>query len=360
MSGWITRTEKGRWKARLRVPGGSTRSKTWNRKVDAEKWLRNELAKIDRGEWLDPKLARTGFGEWAQQWIETRHHLKPKTLLGYQSLLRTHLLPRFGPVPLSSIEPHAIEVWVTDLHRRGLSAGRTRQAHQLLSMILKAAVRVRRLSSNPATGTPLPKSPQREKRYLTAGQVTELADAVPDRYRALIYVLAYGGLRWAEAVGLKRKRVHLLRRRLEIVETLSEVGGRLVWTSPKNRQSRTVATPTFVADLLASHIGAYVKDDDLEALVFTTAAGGPVRHSNYRRRVWLPAREAIGEPELRIHNLRDTCASLLIAADAHPKAVQEHLGHSSITVTMDVYGHLYESSRDDLAERLEQQHRQSM
>lgn len=114
MSGWITRTPTGRWKARLRVPGGGTRSKTWDRKVDAEKWLRNELGKLDRGEWLDPKLARTAFGEWAGSWIDTRRHLKPKTLLGYESLLRTHLLPRFGSVPLSAIDPQAIESWVTD------------------------------------------------------------------------------------------------------------------------------------------------------------------------------------------------------------------------------------------------------
>lgn len=354
MAGWIIKTDNGRWKARLSITGAGTRNKTFDRKIDAEKWLRNEQARLDRSEWTDPRLARTHFAEWATPWLDTRRHLKPKTLAGYESLLTVHLLPRFGQLPLYAIDPLMIETWVVELSDGGLSASRTRQAHQLLSMILKAAVRARRLPSNPAEGTPLPRATRRPARFLTADQVDELAALVPGRYRGLIYVLAYGGLRWAEAVGLKLEHVNLLRRRLEIIETLSEVKGRLFAVPPKTWEARTIALPPFVADILGEHIGRFAGDTK-DGPLFVTDQGAPLRSSNFRRWVWQPAVAELGEEGLRIHDLRHTCASLLIAAGAHPGHVREHLGHSSIRVTMDVYGHLYEDVRDEIAERLERQ-----
>lgn len=352
MAGWIIKTDHGRWKARLSVTGQGTRNKTFDRKIDAEKWLRNEQARLDRSEWTDPRLARTTFAEWAIPWLDTRRHLKPKTLAGYESLLKVHLLPRFGKQPLAAIDPLSIETWVVQLTDSGLSPSRTRQAHQLLSMILKAAVRARRLAMNPAEGTPLPRSIRRAPRFLTADQVDRLAALVPDRFRALIYVLTYGGLRWAEAVGLRREHVNLLRRRIVVAETLSEVSGQLYPVPPKTWESRTVAIPPFVADILGEHIGRFTEGNE-DGLLFTTNDGTPLRSSNFRRWVWRPALTQLGEEGLRVHDLRHTCASLLIAAGAHPGLVREHLGHSSIRVTMDVYGHLYEDVRDEIAERLE-------
>ncbi len=182
----------------------------------------------------------------------------------------------------------------------------------------------------------------------------ELADLVPRRYRGLIYVLAYGGLRWAEAVGLKLEYVHLLRRRIVVSETLSEVKGRLHPVPPKTWESRTIAIPPFVADVLGEHIGRFTGDTQ-DGLLFVTDNETPLRSSNFRRWVWSPAVAKLGEEGLRIHDLRHTCASLLIAAGAHPGHVREHLGHSSIRVTMDVYGHLYEDTKDEIADRLERQ-----
>jgi integrase len=352
MSKWITKTPNGRWKARLAIPGSGTRNRTFDRKIDAQKWIRNEQAKLDRAEWTDPRLARISFSEWAAEWLDTRRHLKPKTLAGYESLLRVHLLPQFGGMPLAGIDPYLIETWVVELTDSGLSPTRIRQAHQLLSMILKAAVRARRLIANPAVGTPLPRATPRPPRFLTAQQVDDLVGAVPERYASLILVLAYGGIRWAEAVGLTLARIHLLRRRLEITTTLSEVNGKLYAVPPKTWESRSIAIPPFVADGLGAHVGRFT-DGSPDGLAFTTDSGTPLRSANFRRNVWLPAIAEIDQDGLRPHDLRHTCASLLIAADAHPRHIKEHLGHSSIRVTMDVYGHLYEDSKDEIAERLE-------
>jgi integrase len=110
--------------------------------------------------------------------------------------------------------------------------------------------------------------------------------------------------------------------------------------------------PGFLRDLLATHLATEVADGPA-ALVFTSSEGDPLRNSNFRRRIWNEAVTEAGlEPGLRIHDLRHTCASLLIAEGAHPRAVMEHLGHSSITVTMDRYGHLFPSDMEALAEAL--------
>jgi integrase len=173
---------------------------------------------------------KTPFGEWADRWLDTRNNLKPKSMDGYESLLRVHILPRFGRTPLRAIDYLDVEAFIAELTESGLSPSRIRQVHQLLSMILKSAVRSRRIGINPAEGAPLPRTNKRPMRFIDSDKVTRLANAVPDRYETWVYVAAYGGLRWAELVGLKRKRVNLLRRRLHIAETLSEVRGQLIWT----------------------------------------------------------------------------------------------------------------------------------
>ncbi|MFQ5554687.1 MAG: site-specific integrase [Acidimicrobiia bacterium] len=191
--------------------------------------------------------------------------------------------------------------------------------------------------------------------FLNASQVDDLSHVVPELYVGLVYVLAYGGLRWAEAIGLKTKHVNLLRRRVEGRETLSEVGGRFHIVPPQTSEVRTVAIPPFAADVLGNNIGRFT-DAGSESLIFK-AGGTPLRASNFQRRVWYPAVARTDQEGLRIHDMRHTCASMLIAAGAHPGLVREHLGHSSIRVTMDVYGHLYEDTKDEIAQRLQAIHR---
>lgn len=193
--------------------------------------------------------------------------------------------------------------------------------------------------------------------FLSAAQVRDLSEAA-DGYATLIDVLAYGGLRWGEAAALRRRRCDLLRGRLEVAESLAEVGAQLHFGPTKTHQARTVALPRFLRDMLAEHFECVPADP--EALVFTAPAGGPLRLTNFRRRVWVPALRAVGLPEgVRIHDLRHTCVALLIARGAHPKAVQEHLGHSSIQVTMDRYGHLFPDEKERLADALEAAYREA-
>lgn len=159
---------------------------------------------MQRTEWINPELSATAFVDFATQWLATRSHLKPGTFEGYESLLRVHILPTFGTTRLDRIDTMSIEAWIAELRSGGLSASRTRQAHQVLSRILAAAVKARYLPSNPAVEVKLPRLPRREQLFLEPHEVVRLADAMSDHFRALVYIFAYGGLRWGEAVALRR------------------------------------------------------------------------------------------------------------------------------------------------------------
>lgn len=188
---------------------------------------------------------------------------------------------------------------------------------------------------------------------LTPAQVRTLAEAMPALYRALVFVLAYGGLRWGEACALRRGRCDIGRMRLEIVESLSEVNGKVVFGPTKTYSRRDARIPAFVAALLDEHLQQFT-GPAANALVFTSSHGEALRGPNFRRRVWAPALREAGLPaKLRLHDLRHTCASLLVSRGASVKAVASQLGHSTPTVTLNVYAHLFADDLDRLYDALD-------
>ncbi|HWD44384.1 MAG TPA: tyrosine-type recombinase/integrase [Actinomycetota bacterium] len=148
-------------------------------------------------------------------------------------------------------------------------------------------------------------------RFSTVAEVAALADAIPPRFRALVLVAAYTGLRWGELAGLRVKRVDLLHRRIAVAEQLLEVRGRLAFAPTKTgARLRTVTLPTVAAEALAEHLGHYAEAGP-DGLVFPAERGGPIRRSNFTRRVWIPATRAAG-----VEGLRHTAATLAVAAGA--------------------------------------------
>jgi integrase len=292
---------------------------------------------------------------WSKEWLGFSVHLKPKTQVGYESLLRARILPAFGGLPIDGIDGLAIRRWVAEMHAAGLSSSRVKQSHQVLRQILSAAVDCGLLDHNPSQGVKLPRDAPSEMACLTADEVERLTAVLPAPYRPLIHVLAYGGLRWGEAAALRRRRCDLVGGRLIVAESLADVNGRAVFGQTKTYRVRKTWIPTFLVEELRAHLEGV--DSGPDVLLFTAPRGGPLRTANFRQRVWWPALEAAGLPRsIRIHDLRHTCASLLIRQGVHPKAIQHHLGHSSINITMDRYGHLLPDQFDDLAARLDLAH----
>jgi integrase len=187
-------------------------------------------------------------------------------------------------------------------------------------------------------------------RFLTPVQVQRLVEEIPETHRTLILTLAYTGIRQGELTALRRRRINLLRREIVIAESATDVRGKKVFGETKNRQARTIAIPHFLADLLAQRLETVPADPN--ALVFTSTANTPMDWTNFRNRVWTPAVERADLSPLRMHDLRHTAVSMLIAQGCQAKFIQEHLGHSSITVTMDRYGHLYPEARHEVSDAL--------
>jgi integrase len=337
------------WVGFYRDAAGKQHTKgTFTRKRDADAWEREQQEAIRNDAWVDPDRSRLTVGEWAGTWMAGRVHLKPKTLASYRSLLDTQVLPTWGKVPLTKVRRSDVVAWVAEMRAKGLSASRTRQAYHRLTSMLDDAVKDSRLVRNPAAGVALPRLPKSERRYLTHVQLADLADGCGP-HRLLVLVLGYTGLRWGEAAAIRVRRVDPLRGRIEIVEAVVDVNGRMIFGSPKTHQHRTVVVPRFLRDELAQALAGKGPDD----LVFASRVGTPLRVQSVRRGWFDRSAAAAGVPGLTPHELRHTAASLAIASGGNYKVIQSMLGHGSAAMTLDLYGHLFGDDLDSVAERLD-------
>ncbi|HUP15031.1 MAG TPA: tyrosine-type recombinase/integrase [Acidimicrobiia bacterium] len=355
MAGHVRKLENGRWIARFPVGGrGRFRSRTFDRKRDAQSWLTTQTSRRDRGEWIDPTLAGESFRSVAEAWERSRRNVAPSTAARDGSYLKTLILPALGDYELRHITVDVLNDWVGDLDQEKAPAT-VRKAFQLAAAILDSAVAAGKVATNPARirkAIELPPLPHEEMRFLSADEVYRLADRIEPRYRALVLTAAFTGLRWGELVGLKAKHLNLETGRLSVVETLSEVGGYTSFKAPKTAASkRTVTLPAGLVDVLRQHLSDWPAVGN--GLVFTWQSGTPILRSNFRQRMWEPALEAAGLAPLRFHDLRHSHAALLIGQGEHVKVIQSRLGHSSISVTMDTYGHLLEGLDSGTATRLD-------
>jgi integrase len=342
------------YRARYRDPAGRERSKSFSRKVDAERWLTEVEHAKTRGSWTDPALGRVRFADWLAAWWATTTNLRPTTRARDETLLRLYAIPRFGDMPLAAISQLEVRAWVADLSARGFAPATVTKAYQLLGKVMAAAVDAGYLAQTPCRKVPLPKVEREEMRFLTPTEIVTLAEAIRPTYRALVFVGAYGGLRIGELAGLRRGRVDLLRGTVSVAEVITEVSGRLHFGPPKTRASRrTVGLPRFVMRELEGHLAGNTAPDDR---VFTAPQGGTLRIVAFRKRIWRPATEAAGLAGLRIHDLRHTAVALWIAAGASPKEVAARAGHTSVSFTLDRYGHLYPEADTRLRDRLDALH----
>jgi integrase len=168
-------------------------------------------------------------------------------------------------------------------------------------------------------------------------------------YALAVLFLAYTGVRFGEMAALRVRRLDPVKRRAEIAESVTSVNGLLRWGTPKGHARRWVSDPRFVAERLGEHVAGRSPDD----LVFTSPQGETLRAGNVRRDVFTPATRTAGLEGLVPHRLRHTAASLAIAAGADVKVVQQLLGHKCATMTLDLYGHLFNDRLDDVADALD-------
>ena len=173
----IRKQSTGKYQVRYRDPTGRERARNFRRRSDAEKYLVSIEADKLRGMWVDPHLGRITFGEWAAEVQQTKMTRRPATIYRVESMLRSLVLPTFGEMTLSSIQPVTVRRWIADLVDAGYASTTVRTAHALLSSVLKAAVHDGLLPKSPAEDTPLPKVEYREMRFLSHDEIADLAGA---------------------------------------------------------------------------------------------------------------------------------------------------------------------------------------
>ncbi len=210
--GSIRRPRGGRgWEARYRGPGGHYRSRTFPTEREATRFLTEVEGDKARGSWVDPAGGRVLLEPWVNQWWSTTTNLRQTTRVRDENYLANYVLPAFGGVPLGRITHLDVRAWVSDLDRRGLAPATIVKAYQILGKVMQAAVDGGLIATTPCRRAPLPKIEREEMRFLSPVEVNRLADAIDERFRALVLVGAYGGLRRSELAGLRTSRVDLLR-----------------------------------------------------------------------------------------------------------------------------------------------------
>lgn len=350
--GWTIKTPNGRYLARYRTPDGRPKSRTWNRKSDATRWLRDEQHHIDTRTWIDPSAGEIPFHRVAEAFMSSRVDVAEGTRSRDESYLRSLILPTFGPMSIARIGPSLVQTWILSLVNAGKAPETVRKAHQILSMCLATAINDGRLANSPCGTTRLPKIEMREMRFLTIDGVHDLAGVIDQRYRAMIYCGALAGLRFGEAAALQVSSLDLTNRRLNVTSTLSEVsGGPPRLGSPKTKASRRqISMPQALVSEMELHLAGHSGGEFL----FEAPTGGAVRGTNWRRRVLRPAVSQSVGGTLRFHDLRHTHVALLIAANTHVKVVSDRLGHTSISTTINRYGHLYDGTDQAAADGLDE------
>jgi integrase len=320
-----------RVQARYTGPDGLTHHAptTFQTKQDARAWLALQHAAIISGKWR-PRTADTTvtFARYAATWMTDRP-LKPRTRYHYQTLLEQRLLPRFGAMRPSQITPDMVRAWHADMG----NDTPTLRAHcySLLRSILATAVHDELISANPCHIRGAGNSKRVHKvTTLTLDELAALADAMPERYQPMTLLAAWCGLRFGELTELRRKDIDLTKGVIHVRRAVTRVAGKFVVGSPKSDAGiRDVAVPPHLMPLLRQHLSKTITGGR-EGLLFP-AAGDPTHHlapaSLYR--VFYPARQAAGRPDLRWHDLRHTGAVLAASTGASLAELMARLGHST-------------------------------
>ncbi|MDR7415286.1 MAG: site-specific integrase [Armatimonadota bacterium] len=313
-----------------------------------------------------PEPGRLSVAKFAQQWLSdvVSVSTRPSTLAFYESRVRNHIVPVIGGVQIAKLSPIHVQAVLAEMERRGASRSHQRGVLRTLHRMLEQAVTWGFLPRNPCDLVPKPKATQREMCALTPEQAARFLQAArQDRYYALFAVLLGCGLRLGEALALTWPDVDLEGGKITVRRQVTWVKGRPVWTEPKTTAGRRVVDmPRFVVEALRGHqerqrAEGWLLNDQL--LVFTDEAGGPVRPENLRRRNFARVLRAAGLPRMRLHDLRHSYATLSLKAGVHPRVVQQQLGHSTVTTTMETYSHVLPGLGREAAERLDRVVRES-
>lgn len=328
-----------RYRARYRDEAGKEHARHFKRKVDAQGWIDEETAGLVRGDWIDPRQGKLTFDEWFADW-SARQVWADGTL---EAARQAAVSVTFGAVPMRLVLRSHVEAWVKQMSTT-LAASTTKMRYNYVHMAFRAAVRDKIIRDAPTDGVSLPKIARAEVTMVipTPEQVAAARVSCPDpTFVGFIGVCAYAGLRLGEAAGLQVGDVDFLRREIKVrrqVQGQTRTSAKIV--PPKAGSARTISISDELIELLSVQ-ASYAWGD--ERWLF---GGGVGLNRNSAGHQWRLAREAASMQGFTLHDLRHFYASGLIAAGCDVVTVQHALGHSTPTITLDTYSHLWPKADD--------------
>lgn len=349
--GEVTKLPSKRWRARYTGPDGLRHSAphTFDTKKDADAWLTLRQSEVITGEWRTDKAQPMTFGEYARVWLE-RRELKPRTRELYQSLLDQRLLPTFSSIRLNAIDNETVAAWY---HRQGRGTPTAlAHAYSLLRTILGDAERAQHIQRNPASirGAGNTKR-QREIKPATIDELTTIVENMPSKYRLLVLLASWCGLRFGEVTELRRDDIDLANGVVKVRRAVTRVRGQHVVSTPKSTAgTRDVAIPPHLLPTVKEHLASNITGGR-DGLLFPARDGVSHLPESTLYKSFRPAREAAGRPDLRFHDLRHGAAVLAAQSGATLAELMHRLGHSSPQMALR-YQHVASERDRQIAARL--------
>ena len=302
------------------------------------------------------------LGEYMDSWlVQAATRLKPATAESYRQYARAHIVPTLGGIPISKLQPIQLQQLYTSLLSAGKAKRTVQYVHAILRRALNQAVKMGMILRNPATLVEAPRPDRQEMRVLTPSEAQKLIESLRgDPLMALYYMALATGCRRGELIALRWSDVTWARPAITVNRTAEFVDKKVIWTEPKTTRSRrTIPLPANAVSVLKAHrtrqlqerllAGEMFADQDL---VFSRYDGSPVNPGHVTQHFALVVKKA-GLPQVRLHDLRHTHATMLLAAGVHPKIVSERLGHSSVVMTLDTYSHVLPTMQEEVARKLD-------
>ena len=333
---------KRRWKT---LPKGTT-------KVKARDAMREIEDQIARGIYLPDKKIPL-FSKVAQDWLEYKKaNVRQSTWKMYQGHLKHHF-DALNHIKINRITIAKVEKFIGDKQADNMNLTTLRKVIITFNQVMKYAVRHRYIDYNPVRDAERPRDQGNEEKQditiLIPDKINALFEAEEDqKYHTLFMLAIFSGARQGELFGLKWADVDWINSQIHIQRTFNNGA----WYKPKSKASKRKIDlgPGTMAELKKWKLACLPNDLDL---IFPNQSGSPLDHGYMLRRYYWPALKKAGIPKMKFHNLRHTFASLLIEQGENIKYIQSQLGHSSPTVTLDVYAHLMKPINQEAACKLE-------
>lgn len=345
------------------VGSGKNREiKYFDTQREANDWRHKKVEQKRQG--LQVAGSKVPLSKFLDEWlIVKKTSIRPNTYLQYSQIVHQHINPTLGEIKLRDLKPHQVQNLYTKKLADGISPRTTRLIHSVLHNALNHALKIGLVVRNVSDMTTLPKVPRKEMKTLDDYQVLQLLQAAEGtRMRVLFRIAVTTGLRQGEILGLKWSDLDWQTGRLQIQRQVQRRKGEgLVFCEPKSASGRRVVSlGEKTIAILREHREKQYKErvqagDKWQEndLIFPTPIGTPQDCANVLK-AYKRCLEKAGLPDLRFHDLRHTAATLMLQQEINPKVVQERLGHSDISLTLNTYSHVLPSMQEEAAEKMDE------